>query len=95
MGAGYDGMMNVPSGSFQQMQASEKHTCGVMTDGSVSCWGAHVPGALSPPAVELVQVSVQSDHACGIRPDGTLICWGGNTTVTEEDEEDALFSFPF
>jgi alpha-tubulin suppressor-like RCC1 family protein len=67
------------------------HTCALLVDGRVSCWGKNdykqVGGALNEePSPQLV-TAVGSDavriiagyyHSCALMKDGALKCWGGN-----------------
>ena len=59
------------------------HTCGVKTDGTVTCWGAGTTntgfpnyGQASPPAGTFTQVSAGAVHTCGLETGGTVRCWG-------------------
>jgi predicted small secreted protein len=36
--------------TFSQVSAGGSHTCGIMTDGSVTCWGNNQDGQANPPA---------------------------------------------
>jgi alpha-tubulin suppressor-like RCC1 family protein len=85
------GQSEPPSGTFLQVSAGGRHTCGLRTDHTVACWGSHLiepqrktlyPGDLSisqsiPPSGEFSQVSSSTTSSCGIRPDQTAKCWGG------------------
>ena len=82
------GQAEPPSGTFLQVSAGGRHTCGVRTNHTVSCWGSLlsdppiVVGKLGvsqsiPPSGEFSQVATGIDHSCGIRPDHKMECWGG------------------
>jgi hypothetical protein len=82
------GQAEPPSGTFLQVSAGGRHTCGVRTNNTVSCWGSHlsdppiVVGKLGrsqsiPLSGEFSQVSAGLSHTCGIRPDQKVECWGG------------------
>ena len=78
-----------PSGTFLQVSAGGRHTCGVRTDHTVECWGSHLSdppilvGKLGrsqsvPPEGEFSQVGTGLSHSCGIRlADQQAECWGG------------------
>ena len=77
-----------PSGTFLQVSAGGRHTCGVRTDHTLECCGSHLS---EPPILlgklgksqsvpldgEFSQVSAGMSHTCGIRPDQQVECWGG------------------
>ncbi|BAP55948.1 hypothetical protein THII_1651 [Thioploca ingrica] len=82
------GQATPPSGTFLQISAGGRHTCGVRTDHTVECWGSHLSDPLIlagvlgvsqsiPPSGEFSQVSANLYSTCGIRPDQTVKCWGG------------------
>ncbi len=77
--------------NVQAVSAGNSHTCAVLADGTVSCWGGGWPGTLGNesgensirpvPVVGLtdaVAVSAGGVHTCALRRDGTVWCWGPN-----------------
>jgi len=67
-----------PSGTFLQVSAGKRHSCGVQTDQTVACWGYNGDGEATPPSGTFFQVSVGWEHTCSIRTDNTVECWGKN-----------------
>ena len=82
---------NVPI--LTQISSGSYHTCAVLDDGSVSCWGDNANGQLGdgtrvghtvPDSVLLplgksaVSISAGSYHTCAVLDDGSLRCWGSN-----------------
>ena len=75
-----------------QVSAGDRHSCAVLANGEIWCWGARNDGRLgddatSPDALEPVkthnitnaaQVSCGRDHTCAVMLDGTARCWGDN-----------------
>ena len=51
------------------MDAGESHTCGVMTDGAVTCWGNDDEGQATPPEGEFAGISAGYEHTCGVKTD--------------------------
>ncbi len=75
----YYGQATPPGGPFLQVDAGDRHTCGVVqTDGSVACWGLDNYNQATPPSGVFTQVSAAYYHSCGIRTDWTVACWGGD-----------------
>lgn len=55
-------------------------TCGLKTDGTVTCWGGDPYGQTEIPIGlgSVSQVSVGMYHTCVLKTDGTVACWGDN-----------------
>ena len=86
----------VPLGSGRSataIHAKSDHTCAILDDGSLLCWGENDRGQLgdgtttnrdTPVAVDLgegrtaTQVGGGSSHTCAILDDESLKCWGYN-----------------
>ena len=69
--------------------AGQSHTCALLKDRSVWCWGANGEGQLgdgttssrsNPEAVtgltDITEISLGAAHTCALRLDGTVSCWG-------------------
>ena len=75
-----------------QVSAGHEHTCAVLSDHTVKCWGKNTRGQLgaggtggtssTPVQVSEItsatQVSAARDHTCALLSNGTVECWGGN-----------------
>ncbi len=75
--------------AFVSIDAGARHTCGIVEDDSLWCWGNNNAGQLGidsddsavPFATRVeyrdwTQVSTGEEHSCGIRESGALFCWG-------------------
>ncbi len=76
-----------------QVRAGEKHSCAILDDGRVQCWGRGENGRLgnngtdthtSPVAVSglpsaAVSIAVGGRHSCAVLDTGAVYCWGDNT----------------
>lgn len=74
-----------------QVVAGNTHTCALMTDGTVKCWGNGRYGKLGDGNViyhdilypntvsglrDVVQISSRENHACAVTLRGRIRCWG-------------------
>lgn len=73
----------------QRLAAGARHTCVVMGDGAVQCWGDNRDGQLGDGTrtsrataapvkgvVDAVEVVAGMDHTCARRRGGEVVCWG-------------------
>lgn len=79
-------------GGAVSLAAGDRHTCALLGDGAVACWGANTSGQLgvagppearaTPVAVaglaSVVRLDVGDDHGCAVASDGVMRCWGSN-----------------
>lgn len=86
------GQVTPQSGTFLQVSAGGRHTCGIRTDHTMACWGSHLadPPTLAaypgysqsiPPNGEFFQVGAFLSSTCGIRADQSMDCWGGFSKI--------------
>jgi alpha-tubulin suppressor-like RCC1 family protein len=75
----------------KQLATGYRHSCVVLTDNRVMCWGSNGFGQLgnntttasSTPALAIglnnaAQIATGLDHTCALTTAGTVICWGQN-----------------
>ena len=64
-----------------QVVAGEFHTCALLENGNVSCWGKNGAvqgrvGDAEPIGGRVVQISAGSQHTCALLETGSVRCWG-------------------
>ena len=78
-------------GSVKELALGELHSCALLFDGSVQCWGANGVGSLGdgtttnrsapgpvPGLSNVFQITAGGGHTCALTADGRLFCWGFN-----------------
>lgn len=84
-----------PYGGVRAIVRGPRHSCAVLDDGSVRCWGANDKGQLGLPKVmllalgvshtcallddETVRIAAGADHTCALTHDWRVLCWGRGT----------------
>ena len=78
-----------------QIGAGRNHTCALISNGEVWCWGDHAWGQLGishppggyrttptlvPGLNDVVELAVAREHVCVRHADNTVSCWGHNAT---------------
>ena len=77
-----------------QVAAGTSHTCALLADGAVECWGSNADGQLGDPTVvgstivptavvgltDAVSIGLGARHSCAVRSTGTVVCWGRGTS---------------
>lgn len=66
----------VPSADIT-ISAGLRHTCGVLSDHTVVCWGNNFWGQSEVPEGQFTAVAAGTFFSCGLRTDRTVTCWGG------------------
>jgi alpha-tubulin suppressor-like RCC1 family protein len=64
------------------ISAGRSHSCAVLADGCVWCWGAEAAASGAPAEIgelpAVYDVASGADHACATTFDGETWCWGRN-----------------
>lgn len=80
-------------GGVKQLALGEGHTCALLQDGTVTCWGLndygqtgspdHANGWPVPNRVEGLSgvqlIAASAENTCALRTDGAVLCFGNNT----------------
>ena len=78
------GLVDLPSETlpvYASVSAGDSHSCGVRTDGTVTCWGVNDKGQVDAPAQVFSSVSAGSAHTCGVQ-----IVTPGKSTADEDTD---------
>ena len=81
-------------GTVTKLAAGNDHTCALMTDGTLQCWGDNADGQVGdgtdfpsrPPRTviglngRVVAIATGGNHSCALLVGGTLNCWGRNSS---------------
>ena len=70
------GRPDAPDGQYSAVAAGGDHSCGLRTDGTITCWGRNRDGQADAPGGQYSAVAAGSNHSCGLRTNGTITCWG-------------------
>jgi alpha-tubulin suppressor-like RCC1 family protein len=82
------------SAAVDAISTGSSHTCVVVDDGAITCWGANADGQLGNGAASIlsiepvrvlgisdaVGVSAGSSHTCALRVSGEVMCWGDGSS---------------
>ena len=67
------------------MSAGQWHSCALLTDGTIECWGYNDLGQTDAPAGSFNAVSAGGLHTCGLHTSGTIECWGNDDNAEDGD----------
>ena len=92
--------------TWVDVSAGDRHTCGILDDGTLWCWGSNLYGELgdgttsqrAQPTLVVeagpwAMVSAGGEHTCAIKEEGSLWCWGQNTANQVSTEPGNLVSY--
>ncbi|GAB3487804.1 putative Ig domain-containing protein [Flexivirga lutea] len=97
LGTQADAAVQIPvtsPGLVKQITAGGRHTCALLVDGSVDCWGDNSFGELGGSSVSpdgtrtpvsglssgVASISAGSQHTCALLTSGGVECWGNNSS---------------
>ena len=76
---------------FTAVSAGQWHSCGVLGNGTIKCWGDDTERRTFAPSGEFTTVSAGSTYSCAVRTNGTIECWGGNNSSGQTDPPSGEF----
>jgi uncharacterized repeat protein (TIGR02543 family) len=62
------------------ISAGADHSCALLVDHTVTCWGSNVDGQATVPAgvTTATAISASEYHTCALLANGTVTCWGAD-----------------
>jgi hypothetical protein len=67
-----------PNDAFLRVSAALQHTCGILANGSITCWGANAANELGSPVGVFRSLSCGMCFCCAIKLGNKVSCWGCN-----------------
>ena len=67
-----------PAGAYTAIAAGGGHTCALLVDATIACWGAGASGESNAPAGTYTAIAAGEYHSCAIRTDASIVCWGSD-----------------
>ena len=73
---------------FSQLTAWGNHSCGLLLDGSVRCWGSDAHADDEPPSSDTFEeIHTANTYSCGVLTNQSVACWGeGQGTAIPDGE---------
>lgn len=100
---------NFPVETFQDLESGSFHSCVLVNQGRVFCWGWNAHGQLGdgsynnsnipvevsfPEGMSALKISAGGSHSCALLNNGDVYCWGKNDKKQINDSENYRFTYP-
>ncbi|MCY4424968.1 MAG: S-layer homology domain-containing protein [Acidimicrobiaceae bacterium] len=72
-----------PESIGNRISSGSSHSCGLLADLKLTCWGFHASDELNAPKGKFVHVSAGESYSCALRFDQTAACWGNHRRLSE------------
>ena len=80
-------------GCWAQITVGRDHSCGLKTDGSITCWGCNTNDQHNAPSGTFVTIDAGMTHTCAMDAAGQISCWGSNTMSSSVAPTETFLSF--
>ena len=71
--------VNIPDGTYTDVNSGHYYTCAVYEDGTGECWGTNGSGQSAVPAGDWTMIRTGIVHTCGLQTNGEVSCWGNDS----------------
>jgi hypothetical protein len=84
-------VLEPPQTPFTIVGTGYFHACGILVDGTLSCWGEETLERLNAPAGSFESVAAGTFHTCAVATSGEISCWGGSPGTGRDEPPSGSF----
>ena len=80
-------------GCWSHITVGRDHSCGLKSDGTITCWGCNTNNQHNAPEGSFVAIDSGMTHTCAMDAQGAISCWGSNTSGSLNVPDEVFTSF--